>query len=351
MSFMPRATVLTSNIVDNWRTLDALHPGATTAAVVKADAYGLGAAKVARALKIAGCQTFFVAYLEEGMALRKAVGKGARIFVLNGPMRGEVAAYRDAELTAVLSSELHLKLWSTAARGTCAIHVDTGMNRLGLPLAMIDTEATALRRLAPVLVMSHLACADDPKNPMNAAQRRAFEEVADTFPDTPASLANSAGCYLGKGYGFDLTRPGLALYGGTTPPANVTLKTGVVLESTIINVFKGRKDTSVGYGATYSLSEDRLLATCAIGYADGLLRAGSGKLKGWIDGVPCPVAGRISMDLVTLDITDGPKGIKPGAHVEFLGEHAKLEAQAAACGTLGYELLTGLGPRVQRNYR
>jgi len=351
MSFLPRATVLTSNIVDNWHTLDALHPGATTAAVVKADAYGLGAAKVARALKAAGCSTFFVAYLEEGMTLRKTLGRGPRIFVLNGPMRGELAAYRDAELTAVLSSELHLKLWSTAPRGTCALHVDTGMNRLGLPAGLIDTEATALRRLAPVLVMSHLACADDPKHPMNQQQRKDFEAVADAFPDTPASLANSAGCYLGKAYGFDLTRPGLALYGGSVPPANVILKPGVVLEATIIAVFKGRKDTSVGYGATHPLSEDRLLATCAIGYADGLPRAGSGKLLGWIDGAACPVAGRISMDLVTLDITDGPKAIKPGARVEFLGEHAKLEAQAAACGTLGYELLTGLGPRVQRNYR
>ncbi len=351
MSFLPRATVLTSNIVDNWRTLDALHPGATTAAVVKADAYGLGAAKVARALKTAGCLTFFVAYLDEGMDLRKAVGRGPRIFVLNGPMRGELAAYRDAELTAVLSSELHLKLWSTAPRGTCAIHVDTGMNRLGMAPGLIDTEATAIRRLAPVLVMSHLACADDPLSPMNLQQRLAFEQVADAFPDTPASLANSAGCYLGKTYGFDLTRPGLALYGGSAPPANVRLKTGIILEATIINVFKGEKDKTVGYGATYAMAEDRLLATCAIGYADGLMRSGSGKLKGWVDGVACPVAGRISMDLVTLDITDGPKGVKPGARVEFLGEHANLEAQAAACGTLGYELLTGLGPRVQRNYR
>lgn len=351
MSFLPRATVLTSNIADNWRTLDALHPGATTAAVVKADGYGLGAVKVARALKTAGCSTFFVAYLEEGQVLRKALGKGPRIFVLNGPMRGELAAYRDAELTAVLSSELHMKLWSTAPRGTCALHVDTGMNRLGLPLALIDTEATALRRLQPVLVMSHLACADEPQNPMNLEQRRAFEQVADAFPDTPASLANSAGCYLGKGYGFDLTRPGLALYGGSLPPTNVTLKPGVVLEATIISIFKGREGTSVGYGATHPLTEDRLLATCAIGYADGLPRSGSGKLSGWIDGVACPVVGRISMDLLTLDLTDGPKAIKPGARVEFLGEHANLEAQAAACGTLGYELLTGLGPRVQRNYR
>lgn len=351
MSLLPRATVLTSNIVDNWRTLDALHPGATTAAVVKADAYGLGATKIGRALKVAGCSTFFVAYLDEGLTLRKAVGRGPRIFVLNGPMRGELAAYRDAELTAVLSSELHLKLWSTAARGTCAIHVDTGMNRLGLPMALVDTEATALRRLAPVLVMSHLACADEPKHPMNLRQRRAFEEVADAFPDTPASLANSAGCFLGKGFGFDLTRPGLALYGGSTPPAGVELKPGVVLEATVLSLFTGQKGTSVGYGATHTLAEDRLLATCAIGYADGLPRAGSGKLKGWIDGVACPVAGRISMDLVTLDVTDGPKSVKPGSRVEFLGEHAKLEAQAAACGTLGYELLTGLGPRVQRNYR
>jgi alanine racemase len=131
----------------------------------------------------------------------------------------------------------------------------------------------------------------------------------------------------------------------------VTIRPGVVLEATILSVFKGVKGSSVGYGATHVLEEDRLLATCAIGYADGLPRAGSGKLKGWVDGVACPVIGRISMDLTTLDLTDGPKGIKPGARVEFLGEHAKLEAQAAACGTLGYELLTGLGPRVQRNYR
>src|SRR3990167_8811946 len=282
MSFLPRATVLTSNIVDNWRTLDALHPGATTAAVVKADGYGLGAAKISRALKTAGCATFFVAYLEEGMTLRKALGKGPRIFVLNGPMRGELAAYRDAELTAVLSSELHLKLWSTAPRGTCAIHVDTGMNRLGLPMTLVDAEATALRRLAPVLVMSHLACADEPKHPMNLRQRRAFEEVADAFPDTPASLSNSAGCFLGKGFGFDLTRPGLALYGGSTPPAGVELKPGVVLEATVLSLFTGQKGTSVGYGATHALTEDRLLATCAIGYADGLPPARSRHLKRWI---------------------------------------------------------------------
>lgn len=351
MSQMPRATVMTGNIADNWRTLDALHPGATTAAVVKADAYGLGAARVARSLRIAGCQTFFVAYAEEGALVRKAVGRAARIFVLNGPVRGELGLYRDASLTPVLSSEAQVKLWSATQRGPCALHFDTGMNRLGLPARLAETEATALRRLQPVLIMSHLACADEPDNPMNAAQRRAFNEIADAFPDTPASLANSNGCYLGKGYAYDLTRPGLALYGGTTPPDHVILKPGVILEASILATFTGQSGTHVGYGATFTLGEDRLLATCALGYADGILRAGANRLTGWLNGHPCPVLGRVSMDLITLDVTDCAAQARPGARVEFLGENAKLEAQAAACGTLGYELLTGLGPRVQRVYR
>lgn len=351
MSQMPRATVMTGNIADNWRTLDALHPGATTAAVVKADAYGLGAARVARSLRIAGCQTFFVAFAEEGAIVRKAVGRAARIFVLNGPARGELALYRDADLTPVLSSEAQVKLWAGAPRGPCALHFDTGMNRLGLPARLAETEATALRRLQPVLIMSHLACADEPDNPLNDAQRRAFNEITDAFPDTPASLANSNGCYLGRAYAYDLTRPGLALYGGTAPPAAVTLKPAVILEAVILATFLGRKGTHVGYGATHALTEDRKLATCALGYADGLLRSGGGRLQAWVEGQACPVLGRVSMDLVTVDITDCQKPVKAGTRVEFLGENAKLEAQAAACGTLGYELLTGLGPRVQRVYR
>lgn len=351
MSQMPRATVMTGNIADNWRTLDALHPGATTSAVVKADAYGMGAARVARALRIAGCQTFFVAYAEEGLVVRKAAGKAARIFVLNGPVRGEMSAYRDADLTAVLSSEAHVKLWANAPKGSCALHFDTGMNRLGLSADMGEKELATLRRLQPVLVMSHLACADEPENPANARQRKAFNEITEVFPDTPASLANSNGCYLGKGFAYDLTRPGLALYGGTEPPDRVKLKPGVVLDATILATFSGQKGTDVGYGGTHTLTEDRVLATCGLGYADGIPRAGAGRLTGWLEGNPCPVLGRVSMDLITLDVTDCARHAKPGARVEFLGENAKLEAQAAACGTLGYELLTGLGPRVQRVYR
>ncbi|MBY9065309.1 alanine racemase [Hyphomonas sp. WL0036] len=351
MTLMPHATVMTGNIADNWRTLDALHPGTTTAAVVKADAYGLGAARVARSLRIAGCQTFFVAYAEEALVVRKAAGKAARIFVLNGPVRGEMALYRDADLTAVLSSEAHAKLWANAPKGSCALHFDTGMNRLGLPADMTEKDLADLRRLQPVLVMSHLVSADEPDNPVNAAQRKAFNEIADAFPDTPASLANSSGCYLGKGFAYDLTRPGLALYGGTEPPEKVKLKPGVMLEATILATFKGRAGTQVGYGGAYTLSEDRMLATVGLGYADGIPRAGANRLTGWLQGNPCPVLGRVSMDMMTLDVTDCAKHAKPGARVEFLGENAKLEAQAAACGTLGYELLTGLGPRVQRVYR
>ncbi len=351
MSLLPRAIIQPSHIAENWSTLNALHPGAATAAVVKADAYGLGAARAARALKAAGCDTYFVALTEEGVALRKALGRGARIFILNGPARGELSAYRDAGLTPVISSAAQLKMWSGSSRLGCALHVDTGMNRLGLPFEMAEAEAATLRRLSPVLIMSHLSCAEDPRNPMNARQRAQFNEVCELFPDTPASLANSAGCYLGPGFAYDLTRPGIALYGGSAPPASLEIKPVVTLEAAIISVFTGRKGGLVGYGATHQLAEDRLLATCAIGYADGLLRSGSGRMKGWLDGAPCPVLGRISMDLVTLDVTEKAAAAKPGARVEFLGPNAKLNDQADAAGTIGYELLTGLGARVQRIYR
>ncbi|MCA8902193.1 MAG: alanine racemase, partial [Hyphomonas sp.] len=233
----------------------------------------------------------------------------------------------------------------------CAIYVDTGMNRLGLNPDILDKDGDALRKLAPVLVMSHLACADDPDSPMNAAQLKAFDAIAAAFPDTPSSLANSAGCYLGKAYGQDLTRPGIALYGGSHPPAGVSLRPAVTLEAEILSVFSAKAGSTVGYGATHTLGADVTLATVALGYADGILRAGSDKLSGWIDGVECPVLGRVSMDLITLDVSKAQQAAKAGARVEFLGPHAKLEAQAARAGTLGYELLTGLGPRVERVYQ
>ena len=259
--------------------------------------------------------------------------------------------YKDARLTAVLSSPDHVELWRQARDLPCALHFDTGMNRLGLKPDILETAGEALRKLAPVLVMSHLACADEPDHALNAAQLRAFDPITSAFPDTPASLCNSAGCYLGKAYAHDLTRPGIALYGGSVPPQKVKLRHAVTLQAEILSVFKAKAGETVGYGATFTVPEDMTLATVGLGYADGMLRAASNKLTGWVDGVPCPVVGRISMDLITLDVSKAQRAAKAGTRVEFLGSHAKLEEQAARAGTLGYELLTGLGSRVERVYQ
>ncbi|WP_273185462.1 alanine racemase [Hyphomonas adhaerens] len=350
MSSEPRATVHLSHIVANWRTLAGLNPKADTAAVVKANAYGLGAERVSAALSAAGCETFFVAYPEEGAIVRKAVGAKPAIFVLNGPAPSTMHLFHANALTAVLNSDAQIRLWADAANLPCALHFDTGMNRLGLPASALETEGDALRALKPVLVMSHLACADAPDHAMNAAQLGAFGEIAAAFPGVPASLANSAGCYLGRDYGFQLTRPGIALYGGSTPPARVQIEHAVTLEAEILSVFPVKAGETVGYGATFTAKQDMLLATVGLGYADGILRSASNCFIGWLDGTPCPVTGRVTMDLITIDVSKAQRAAKAGRRVEFLGPHAKLEDQAARANTLGYELLTGIGTRVERLY-
>ena len=350
MSFRPRATVHLPHIVANWQAIDQLHPGATTAAVVKANGYGLGALRVSETLSKAGCSTFFVAHIEEGVMVRKTLGAAPRIFVLNGPAARDFRSYHESGLTPVLSSVDQVDLWTRNGIGPCALHFDTGINRLGLPPAMIETQLDALKKLQPVLVMSHLACADEPDHPLNQTQLDRFTQIAEAFPDTPASLANSAGCYLGPDYAFDLLRPGIALYGGSDAPGHVDLQPGVTLDARIISVFQARAGETVGYGATHTLKKDAILATVALGYADGVPRAGSNTLIGYLDGSPCPVLGRVSMDLITIDVSKAHEAAKTGARVEFLGPHAKLEDQAARAGTLGYELLTGLSNRVERFY-
>ncbi|MEQ3649954.1 alanine racemase [Hyphomonas sp.] len=350
MSSRPRAHVHLSSIAANWQAIDRLNPTATTAAVVKADGYGLGAAKVSRTLARAGCSTFFVAHFEEGTALRQALGFGPRIFVLNGPTGSHLRTYREADLTPVLSSEEQVELWARAPRGACALHFDTGMNRLGLSSSVLTHRRDELHRLQPVLIMSHLACGDLPDHALNRVQLDRFTEIASAFPDTPASLSASSGCYLGKAYAFDLTRPGIALYGGSTPPETVRLEPTVTLEARILSVFTAKAGETVGYAATHTLEQNTTLATVALGYADGIPRSGGNALIGYLDGTPCPVLGRISMDLITIDVSKAQAEAKSGARVEFLGAHAKLEEQAARAGTLGYELLTGLSNRVERVY-
>ena len=350
MSSQPRAIVHLENIVANWRTMAALNPKSTTAAVVKANAYGLGADRVTATLAAAGCDTFFVAYPEEGAVVRKAVGTGPAIFILNGPAPSTMHLFRTHGLTAVLSSEAHVALWADARDVPCALHFDTGMNRLGLPTSALETAGDALRAMNPVLVLSHLSCADEPEHPLNAAQLDAFTKVAEAFPGVPASLANSAGCYLGRDYGFQLTRPGIALYGGTTPPARIRLQQAVTLEAEILSVFPVKAGSPIGYNATFTAPHDMLLATVGLGYADGILRSASNCFIGWLDGVPCPVTGRVSMDLITIDVSKAQATAKAGRRVEFIGPHAKVEDQAARANTISYELLTGLGTRVERFY-
>lgn len=350
MSSLPRATVHLDNIVANWRTLAALHPKANTSAVLKANAYGLGTERVAAALASAGCDTFFVAYPEEGAVVRKAVGPDPSIFILNGPAPASMHLFHAHSLIAVLNSPAQIRLWSDAGNSPCALHFNTGINRLGLPASMPQTDGDALRAMNPVLVMSHLACADEPDHGLNAAQLAAFRKITDAFPSVPASLANSAGCYLGRDYGFQLTRPGIALYGGSVPPARIQLRHAVTLDAEILSVFPVKAGDRVGYGATFTAPQDMLLATVGLGYADGVLRSASNCFIGWLDGVPCPVTGRVSMDLITIDVSKAQPSAKAGVRVEFLGANAKLEDQAARANTLGYELLTGLGTRVERLY-
>ena len=350
MSSLPRATVHLDNIVANWRTLAALHPKANTSAVLKANAYGLGTERVAAALTSAGCDTFFVAYPEEGAVVRKAVGPDPSIFILNGPTPASMHLFHAHSLIAVLNSPAQIRLWSDAGNSPCALHFNTGINRLGLPASMPQTDGDALRAMNPVLVMSHLACADEPDHALNAAQLAAFRKITDAFPGVPASLANSAGCYLGRDYGFQFTRPGIALYGGSVPPARIQLRHAVTLDAEILSVFPVKAGDRVGYGATFTAPQDMLLATVGLGYADGVLRSASNCFIGWLDGVPCPVTGRVSMDLITIDVSKAQPSAKAGVRVEFLGANAKLEDQAARANTLGYELLTGLGTRVERLY-
>lgn len=327
--------------------LNALHAGAEASAVVKANAYGHGAAEVSKALSKAGCTTFFVAYAGEGVIVRDAVGLEARIFVLNGPRTEDLPLYESSALCGVLNTAAQVELWFKGrVKRPFALKFDTGMNRLGLPTSEAGALTDAGTDLPPALVMSHLAYADDADNPMNSRQLEAFRGVLTCFPGVLASLSNSAGCFLGPDFAFDLTRPGIALYGG----GGHGVQPGITLTAEILSVHDGRAGETVGYGATHQLTEDTPLATVALGYGDGFLRSGSNAGFGVLKGARCPIVGRISMDLITLDMSAVVGKAQAGDHVEFLGAAAPLDEQAAQAGTIGYELVTGLGPRVERTY-
>ena len=344
-------------IIENYRTCQRLS-GTKVGSVVKADGYGLGAVPIAKALCDAGCETFFVARLEEGIVLRHAL-PDAQIFVLDGCPSGTASALIAHGLTPILNSLEQIEMWSAEARlrGSKldgAIHVDTGMNRLGLSageLALLSAEASARRKdINVVLVMSHLACSEDPSAPMNREQLARFRAALTALPPAPASLSPSGGICLGPEYSFDMVRPGIALYGGNPQPGwPNAFKPVVRLTGAVLQLRRVDKGESVGYGATFRTQGPATLATVGLGYADGLMRAIGNRGAGAIDGVRAPIAGRVSMDLITLDVTGIPS-VAVGDEVEFIGDTIPVDEIATAAGTATYEILTNLGKRLPRSY-
>ena len=355
-----RLTVRLGAVAANYRHCQRLVGPAEVAGVVKADGYGCGAAAVARALAAAGCDTYFVARLSEGIALRRVVPK-ARIFVLDGGAPDTIPALLSYRLTPVLNSLAEVAGWSAAARETrgeleAAIHIDTGMSRLGLPgeeLSVLAREwKKRLEGIRVVLWMSHLACADDPKSRMNAMQLDRFRTALAMLPPAPASFSSSGGVLIGKDYAFDLVRPGIGLYGGNVQnAANNPFQTVAVLTGRVLQLRRIDRGESVGYGASFRAKRPTVIATVALGYADGLMRVIGNRGVAAIAGKRAPIVGRVSMDLATLDVTDlPPASLSTDAEAEFFGDTISLEDAAKAADTVPYELLTALTPRVPRVY-
>ncbi|MGE4059330.1 MAG: alanine racemase [Sphingomonadales bacterium] len=344
-------------LADNYRLMRAQAHGAEVAAAVKADAYGLGAARVGKALWDAGCRRFFVATVEEGAALRRTLPR-AEIAVLNGLMAGDEGPVMAARLMPVLNDPEQVRRWDAACgrageRGEAMIHVDTGMNRLGMTVA----EAAALAASVPdnvriAVVMSHLACARLAAHPLNARQLQRFLRVRSLFPTAQASLANSAGVLLGEAYCFDLARVGIALYGGNPIEGRLNpMKPVVRLSARILQERYAEPGETVGYDATFTASRPTRLAIIAAGYADGWPTPASGRGRAAFGDLIVPFAGRVSMDLIALDVTDvPPMATVPGNMVELIGPRWTLDDAAGAAGLISYELLTGLGRRFERRY-
>ncbi len=329
----------------NWRALDkASATGVQTAAVVKADAYGLGVTRVARALARAGARRFFVALAEEGAALRQSLGPGPQICVLSGHMAGDTDMIGDLDLTPMLNSldqvTRHLEALPGHAFG---VQLDTGMNRLGMEETEWEAVAPFVLEAGPELLMSHLACADEPDHPMNEAQLSRFHVMTDGT-GVPRSFAATGGILLGPRYHFDLTRPGVGLYGGR--PYEAALRV-VSLSLPVIQVRRVEPGETVGYACGWEAEAPTMVATVAAGYADGLTRRLSNTAMLWDGDTPCPLIGRVSMDMITVDIThlrEVPRSL------DILGPYQGVDDLADTAETIGYEILTSLGPRYLRRY-
>lgn len=349
-----------AGVAANWRALAERVAPAGCAAVVKADAYGLGAAPVARALAKAGCRLYFVATLDEGIALRRALGRDAEIAVLNGPIRGTAAEFCEHDLMPVVNDPAQLEEWERFAAATpsapkAILHVDTGMARLGM--SPREFAAFADGRLGEGAIrwralMSHLACADEPAHPLNALQRSRFAAAHARLAPLPASLAASSGIFLGREYHYDFVRPGAALYGvNPQPRAPNPMRQVVRLKGRILQVREIDSGESVGYGAAHIMETRGRLATVAIGYADGWPRSLSHRGCARLGGRQVPLVGRVSMDLAIFDVSALPEAAaRPGSFVDLLDEAYGVDEAAGDAGTIGYEILTSLGRRYHRVY-
>ena len=357
-------TIRLDALQENWRRLAARAGSAECGAAVKGNAYGLGIEPVAKALWAAGCRTYFVARPAEGGELRAILPREAVIYVLDGLFPGQAEFYAKEELRPALISRDEALEWAAFGRGwgrklPCAIHVDTGINRLGFfPAAAkaLLAESAIIDGLNVALLMSHLACADEPAHPHNAMQRAAFDDIRALLPGVPASLANSSGIYLGKGFAHELVRPGIALYGGNPVQGENPMLPVAHLDGAVLQVRDIAMGETVGYSATWSATRPTRIAVLGAGYKDGVPRALSsrqadGPAQVFIAGRRCPVVGRVSMDMMAIDITDLPEGaVTRGSRAELLGPNISIDEAGRWAGTISYELLTRLGSRYARLY-
>ncbi len=361
-----RLTVDLDAIAANWRAMNSrtVASGSRAGATVKADAYGCGVTAVAKRLTQEGCGTFFVALPEEGRKVRE-VAPNAEIYVLNGLFPGAAPFFAEARLRPVLGSIAEIEEWALFCRARrvaleAAIHVDTGMNRLGLTAedtAKVASDNTMLDAFKLSLVISHLVNGGAPEDPINGRQLEKFKALSGQFPDAQKSLSNSAGCMMGREFHFNVARPGIALYGGQVMDEGPNeLEPVVKVEAKVIQVRTVHKGDTVGYGAARTAKRESRIAVISSGYADGFHRLGSGTdtrpgTHVWFNGHDLPVFGRISMDMQAIDVTDVPAGqLRRGDYVEIIGPHVPALVHARAAETIDYEYLTGLSKRYARHY-
>lgn len=340
-----------SAIASNWNYFKNQAKNSVVSAVVKADCYGLGVEEVTRVLQDAGCNHYFVANLQEALTARRTIGASAKIFVLNGAFPNEIDYFQEFDIIPVLNSKFQMKAWKESNGTPCAVHIDTGMNRLGIRYDETDQYLELIKDLNPELIISHLACSSDPENEFNKIQLDRFNKACSILPNTMKSISASGGALLGKDFQMDLIRPGIGMYGGNPfDYGENKFKTVAYLKCPIIQIRTIKAKETYGYSRTYTAQKNAKIAVCALGYADGFLRSASNNGIAFINGKICNIVGRVSMDLVAIDISDVAVPPKEGDLVEFLGDNVKIDDQAKAMDTITYEILTRLGSRFYKKY-